>query len=99
MSQEVPEWSTHQLIFHALQPTNRCEVRTDLTQCGDTTAESYKVDSETGQCMTDGWVFLGGMYYIADELRAEALCRRLWSLGIAEAYHDETDDVYYTEWE
>lgn len=64
MSQEAPEWSTHQLIVYALQPANRCEVHTDLVECGDRFADDYRIDSETCQCMTDGWVFLGGMYYI-----------------------------------
>lgn len=99
MSQEIPIWSTHQLILHALQPANKCKVHTDLGECGDRFADDYRIDSETGQCMTDGWVFLGGMYHIADELRAEALCLRLWGGGITEFYRDETDDVYYTEWE
>ena len=99
MSQEAPEWSTHQLIVYALQPANRCEAHADLEECGDRLAEYYRVDSETGQCMTDGWVFMGGMYYIADELRAGALCHRIWGIGLEEVYSDETDDVYYTEWE
>lgn len=98
MNQEVHVWSINPLIFHALQPANRCEIHADLTQCGDTTADNYRVDSETGRCMSEGWAFFGGVYYIADEFRAEALCRRLWHAGIAEAYHDEADDIYYTEW-
>ncbi|WP_237202012.1 hypothetical protein [Rothia nasimurium] len=99
MRQEVFVWNSHLLILNALQPANRCEVHADLRECGDRLAEDYRVDSETGQCMVEGWVFLGGMYYIADELRAEALCRRLWGAGLEEVYSKETDDVYYTEWE
>ncbi|WP_237243184.1 hypothetical protein [Rothia nasisuis] len=66
-------------------------------QCGEFESE-HRVDSETGECMVEGWVFLGGLYYISNEQRAEELCRRLWGAGIEEVYSDETEDVYYSEW-
>lgn len=66
--------------------------------CGDTTAENYRVDSETGECMKEGWIFFGGLYYIADEERAQRLSNTLWGLSLEEAYSDDSDDMYYTEW-
>lgn len=98
MNQEVKGHGTYQPVYQALQPANRCQVHTDLRHCGDPSAENYRIDSGTGQCMTKGWVFLGGLYYIADELRAEALCHSLWGSEIAQVYSDETDHIYYTEW-
>lgn len=92
-------WAKNPLILQALQPSNRCSVHTDLSQCGDPLAEDYRLDSETGECMKEGWVFFGGDYHIAQEERAERICQTLWGAGLDQVYDDESDDLYYTEWD
>ncbi len=86
-------------VLYALQPSNTCKVHTDLTLCGDRFAEDYRIDTQTGQCMNAGWIFLDSYYYIASQDRAEVLCHQLWGMGLEEKYDDSCDDVYYTEWE
>lgn len=86
------------LHLRYLQPSSVCGVHPSLEDCGDTGAEDYRIDSETGACIKEGWVFLGGMFYLADEERAQGLCQRLWGLSLEDAYDDASDDVYYTEW-
>lgn len=94
-----------------LQPSNRCEVHGDeLQYCGLDPYEAnfngaeWRIDSETGHCMSTGWMYEMGEAYIADETRAEALCQRLWGQSIEEAYKDSEENhdgegFFYTEWE
>ena len=48
--------------------------------------------------MTRGWVVDSGAYYLADIEDVEALCQELWGETLDEAYSDNEDYVYYTEW-
>ncbi|MFW0120252.1 hypothetical protein ACN08Y_10100 [Rothia sp. P5764] len=82
-------------------PDNKCTEHEDLTQCG-TEGELWRTDSETGECMGEGWCFEDGEAYIWEESRAEDLSQRWWGQTISEAYAEcEAEDItsiYYTQW-
>lgn len=76
-----------------------CPIHTYPEQCADEFPEDFRRDSQTGQCMKEGWVFEEGMYYIADRDRTEALCQKIFGASVEEVYEEYTEDVYYTEWD
>lgn len=111
-----------QLVY--LQPSNFCEVheedlekcnpaywlREDLTDKEAAEEDSFRIDSETGDCMGCGWYWNTLAFYIKDEQRAEALCQRVWGQTITEAYNeleemveygeiDCNEEFYWTQWD
>lgn len=101
-----------------LQPANHCQVhgeqvekcnpayweKEDLSDKEALEEDEFRVDSETGECMSAGWYYADISGYIGNEERAEALCQRLWGQSITEAYEEceeefeDNDCFYYTEW-
>lgn len=74
-----------------------CELHDNPTQCADDDSFEHRIDSQTGECMNEGWV-INYDFYIADQDRAEALTQRLWGQSIEEAYEEDEATCYWTQW-
>lgn len=97
---------SYEVMSIYMQPSNKCDIHDDLNDCGDVHNDSdatHRIDSETGECMDEGWLYDMGEAYIATQDRAEALCQRLWGQTISEAFDDSEENCdgqafFYTEW-
>lgn len=74
-----------------------CTIHDTPQQCTDEKADNFRIDSQTGQCIWDGWV-INEDIYIGDEERAEKITQELWGQTIEEAYDDDSDTCYWTQW-
>lgn len=74
-----------------------CQLHDSPEQCADFDADDFRIDSQTGECMDEGWL-ISHDFYIADEQRAEQLTQALWGQTVAEAYAEDDATCYWTQW-
>lgn len=81
------------------EPRESCSVHQDTRDCMNQELDNFRIDSQTGECITEGWCFDFGSFYIGDETRAQALCHEVYGVSIEEIYEEDDELVYYTEWD
>ena len=86
------------LLFEMLVAWQTHEIAGNSGDFSEFISDGLRFDSKTGLPMTRGWVVDSGAYYLADIEDVEALCQELWGETLDEAYSDNEDYVYYTEW-
>ncbi len=80
------------------QPRISCSVHENTNDCMNQELDNFRIDSQTGECITKGWYFDFGAFYIGDEERAESLCHEVYGVSIEEIFEEDDELVYYTEW-
>lgn len=81
------------------EPRQAREVHEDTTQCMNRERYDFCIESITGECITSGWFFDEGPYYVAEEKIVQELCQRIYGCSIEEVHEDNDELVYYTEWD
>ena len=80
------------------QPRQSCSVHQNTNDCMNQDLDNFRIDSQTGECITKGWYFDFGAFYVGEEERAQALCLAVYGASIEEIYEEDDELVYYTEW-
>lgn len=80
------------------EPRKSCSVHADTSYCMNQDLDNFRIDSQTGECITKGWYFDFGAFYIGEKSRAEALCHEVYGASIEEIFEEDDELVYYSEW-
>ena len=81
------------------QPRQSCSVHQNTNDCMNQDLDNFRIDSQTGECITKGWYFDFGAFYGGGEERSQALCLEVYGASIEEIYDEDDGLVYYTEWD
>lgn len=85
------EWTLEKLLAEWKKQENGCSF-------GAFIDENFRIDTEDGSLISEGWVFGEGDAYFRNEAAAEAYCQKKYGCAIADLYTDEGSEVYWTEW-
>lgn len=90
--------STPQLAIPFDTYLEHCHLTETDEGCELMGTDEFRIDSQTNECMTSGWI-IDNDFYIADEDRAETLTQKLWGQTIEEAYAEDDDSCFWTQWD
>lgn len=94
------EWNSVRELMTEFSETNRYRLIHGEGEYsfGEFIDEYFRIDTEDGALISEGWVFGEGDAYFRHEASAEEYCQKRYGCSVSELYEDEGSEVYWTEW-